>query len=340
MAKLLGGTRIYGTANVDSILYVNGGINSTSNSTGSIVVSGGVGITGNLHTGNVIVVGVNPLIGFTGNASVISTGKELVLGSTGDTHGSYVMRMQARDGQTGPLFQHFGSPEVIDFSFETTGGKRNIRYETRSSVTILGSPSYEFQFGIPQNPSFVTSDSIVLVNVTGASTSNASGAFRVNGGAGIKGNVYSGGIYITGASNGITFVDGTKQTTNAAPYNFSVASFNRANTAASGVTQNPQSTTYSLTTEDAGKYIYYKQSANVILYIPNSGSVPFINGSTIMVVSRTTPNANVTITPNTGVSLYVVGNTTSQSRNVTTYGMATLFMVEANTWYINGIGVV
>jgi len=161
-----------------------------------------------------------------------------------------------------------------------------------------------------------------------------------NGGAGIKGNVYSGGIYITGASNGINFVDGTKQTTNAAPYDFSVASFNQANTAANSVIQNPQSTTYSLTTVDAGKYIYYTQSANVILYIPNSGSVPFINGSTIMVVSKTTSSANVTITPNTGVSLYLVGNTTSQSRNVTTYGMATLFMAEANTWFINGTGVV
>jgi hypothetical protein len=118
------------------------------------------------------------------------------------------------------------------------------------------------------------------------------------------------------------------------------AAFNKANTAANSVTQNPQSTTYSLTTVDAGKYVYYTQSANVILYIPNSGSVPFINGSTIMVVSKTTSSANVTITPNTGVSLYLVGNTTSQSRNVTTYGMATLFMAEANTWYINGTGVV
>jgi hypothetical protein len=35
----------------------------------------------------------------------------------------------------------------------------------------------------------------------------------VYGGAGIRGNVYSGGIYLTGAtSNGITFTDGTKQT--------------------------------------------------------------------------------------------------------------------------------
>jgi cytoskeletal protein CcmA (bactofilin family) len=339
MAKLLGGTRIYGNANVDSILYVNGGINSTSNTTGSIVVSGGVGVTGSLYTGNVAVVGVNPLIGFTGNASVISTGRELVIGSTGDQLGAMYMRMQNRTGQNGPLFDG-GSLGLIDFGFLSSSIQRNIRFETRNASTILGSPSSEFQFGLAGNPSFVSNDTVVLVNTTGASTSNSTGAFRVNGGAGIKGNVYSGGIYITGTGNGITFVDGTRQTTNAAPFAYTQASFDKANTAANSVTQNPQSTTYSLTTVDAGKYVYYKQSANVILYIPNSGSVPFINGSTIMVVSKTTSSANVTITPNTGVSLYLVGNTTSQSRNVTTYGMATLFMAEANTWYINGTGVV
>jgi hypothetical protein len=232
MAKLLGGTRIYGNANVDSILYVNGGIASTSNSTGSIVVSGGVGVTGSLYTGNVAVVGVNPLIGFTGNASVISTGRELVFGVTGDEYGSMLFRMQNRTGQNGPLFDG-GGLGVIDFSFLTSSVQRNIRYETRPvGGTILGSPFAEFQFGLAGNPSFVMNDNIVLVNPTTASTSNSTGAFRVNGGAGIKGNVYSGGIYITGTGNGITFVDGTVQTTNSASYGFSVASFAAANTAA------------------------------------------------------------------------------------------------------------
>ena len=44
------------------------------------------------------------------------------------------------------------------------------------------------------------------------STSNVSGTLIVSGGAGITGNLYTGGIYVTGA-NGITFPDGTVQTT-------------------------------------------------------------------------------------------------------------------------------
>jgi hypothetical protein len=37
--------------------------------------------------------------------------------------------------------------------------------------------------------------------------------------------------------------------------------------------------------------------------------------------------------------LFLAGNTTSAVRNVTTYGMATLVHVSANTWFINGTGV-
>jgi len=53
----------------------------------------------------------------------------------------------------------------------------------------------------------------LLLNSAQASTSNNSGTLIVAGGAGISGNLYTGGIYITGSANGITFPDGTVQTT-------------------------------------------------------------------------------------------------------------------------------
>jgi hypothetical protein len=114
----------------------------------------------------------------------------------------------------------------------------------------------------------------------------------------------------------------------------------QANAAATSIPQNTQTTNYVLQPSDGGKHIYYTQSANVNLYIPNTGQATFLNGQTIMIVSQTTSSANITILPNTGVSLYLAGNTTvSASRNVTTYGMATLIRVAANTWFINGTGV-
>jgi hypothetical protein len=55
----------------------------------------------------------------------------------------------------------------------------------------------------------------ILLNSAQQSTTNGSGSLIVSGGAGITGNVYTGGIFITGAANGITFADGSTQTTGA-----------------------------------------------------------------------------------------------------------------------------
>jgi hypothetical protein len=61
----------------------------------------------------------------------------------------------------------------------------------------------------------VTSISVGQILLTSAQTSitNGSGSLIVSGGAGISGNLYSGGIYITGSANGITFSDSTFQNT-------------------------------------------------------------------------------------------------------------------------------
>jgi hypothetical protein len=112
---------------------------------------------------------------------------------------------------------------------------------------------------------------------------------------------------------------------------------NAANAAAQTIPQNAQSTDYTLQLTDAGKHIYYTNNSAVSLYIPWTANTTYANGTTITIISNT--SSNVTVTPNTGVSLYLAGNTTSISRNVTTYGMATLIMTAANTWYINGSGV-
>jgi hypothetical protein len=119
---------------------------------------------------------------------------------------------------------------------------------------------------------------------------------------------------------------------------FTQAAFNAANSAITMI-QNPQSSNYVLSLTDAGKYLYYTQSANVTLYIPNSSSVAFSNGTTITIISKTSSSANITISPNTGVSLYFAANSTSSSRNVITYGTATILMASSNTWYVNGFGV-
>ena len=115
--------------------------------------------------------------------------------------------------------------------------------------------------------------------------------------------------------------------------------FDKANITAQSVPQNAQTTNYTLVSADAGKYLYYTQNTSVNLYIPSTSNTSFPNGTTVMVVSRTTSGANVTVTPGNGVLLFLTGNTTSTSRNVMSYGMATIIQVESNTWMISGSGV-
>ena len=118
------------------------------------------------------------------------------------------------------------------------------------------------------------------------------------------------------------------------------AAFAAANSAATTIPQNRQSSNYVLNLTDAGKHLYYETSSNSIVYIPDTSNVAFSNGQTVMIVSRTSSSANIIVSPNASVSLYAAGNTTSGNHNVTSYGVATLMQVSANTWFIAGTGVV
>ena len=71
----------------------------------------------------------------------------------------------------------------------------------------------------------------LLLNSAQQSTTNGSGTLIVSGGAGITGNVYSGGIFITGSANGITFADGSVQTSAGASAATGAAAFAQANAA-------------------------------------------------------------------------------------------------------------
>jgi hypothetical protein len=142
-----------------------------------------------------------------------------------------------------------------------------------------------------------------------------------------------------GAEGTLTFPNSSIQNTAFTGTAIDQVARNSANAAAQTVPQNAQSTNYVLQLTDAGKHIYYTQASNTILYIPTTSNVAFSNGTTIMIVSRKSSDANVTVSPNTGVTMFLAGNTTSASRNVTTYGMASLIQVAANTWFINGTGV-
>lgn len=98
---------------------------------------------------------------------------------------------------------------------------------------------------------------------------------------------------------------------------------------------------YTLQTTDQNQILYVSTGVEgAKLYLPDAVQGPFPDGSIIKIISKTTAYGNVTVIPNTGVSLYKSGNNVSASRNVTTYGVATLFNPTSNVWYISGDAVV
>ena len=54
MAKLLTGTRIYGTATVDTQLFVSGTTSASATNTGALQVVGGIGVGGGGYFGGVV----------------------------------------------------------------------------------------------------------------------------------------------------------------------------------------------------------------------------------------------------------------------------------------------
>jgi hypothetical protein len=101
--------------------------------------------------------------------------------------------------------------------------------------------------------------------------------------------------------------------------------------------QNAQNTSYTLTLTDSGKHVYSQNTATQVLTIPTNANVAFSVGTMVSIVLQ--GSGNVTVSPFSGVTLYLAGNSTSASRTISTYGMATLLKVATNTWFINGSGV-
>ena len=101
--------------------------------------------------------------------------------------------------------------------------------------------------------------------------------------------------------------------------------------------QNAQNTSYTLTLTDSGKHIYSQNTATQVLTIPTNANVAFNVGTMVSIVLQ--GSGSMTVSPFSGVTLYLAGNSTSASRTISTYGMATLMKVATNTWFINGTGV-
>jgi len=93
---------------------------------------------------------------------------------------------------------------------------------------------------------------------------------------------------------------------------------------------NLQSSVYTITALDSGKII--NTSANVTV----NGAI-FSNGQAVSVYNNSV--ANISIISGTGVTMYLGGTATTGTRTLAQKGVATLAMVDSNTFVISGAGL-
>lgn len=99
------------------------------------------------------------------------------------------------------------------------------------------------------------------------------------------------------------------------------------------VSQNVQSSAYSLLLTDRGKSI--DTSAGVT--VPGNATVAFPLGTTVSITNSS--SAAITITQGSGVTLRQAGTTNTGNRTLSAYGVATLRKVDSDLWFISGAGL-
>jgi hypothetical protein len=95
-----------------------------------------------------------------------------------------------------------------------------------------------------------------------------------------------------------------------------------------------------LTKTHAGKHIYVTDPGGIIpqgITIQQNATVPLEIGTTIVIINSNT--SRICYVETTGDTLRLAGASTTGTRQIAAYGMATLIKVAATSWIISGVGV-
>ena len=164
------------------------------------------------------------------------------------------------------------------------------------------------------------------------SLSNINGAIVITGGIACTGNHYSGGVYITGSSNGVTFVDGSKQTTAASSPLTTNAAFNTANTAltvANAALANTSGVTFGGNLKVSGSLLF---NPNIFPGAQTSIAIDFTNNSIVRAQTNSAISVSLTnLIAGKEVSVWLTNtNTTTQ---ILTHGVSAINSSVGSTTY-------
>ncbi|HXV00662.1 MAG TPA: hypothetical protein VG166_09200 [Caulobacteraceae bacterium] len=104
-----------------------------------------------------------------------------------------------------------------------------------------------------------------------------------------------------------------------------------------GTPINNQTASYALVLSDTGKMVRMSNASANTATIPPNSSVAYPLGTAIVI--RNIGAGTCTVTRGSGVTLRIVGSTTSKDVAMTQWGLATLVKEDADTWLISGTNI-
>jgi hypothetical protein len=281
------------------------GTNVTATNSWAVYANGSIGTTSGMSataniTGGNILTG--GLISSTGTITGSSVLGSVVSVSANVTGGNVL---------TGGLIS---ATSTITSAANITGGNVLTGGLISATGTITGSSVLGSVVSVSAN---VTGGNLLTAGLISAA-STVTGTSHLGAVVSVTGNITGGNLAITGNTATVTTA------------NYSIGYLT--------VPQVTLSANSTIALTDLGKHYYSTSASNLSLTIANNTSVVWPVGTAIAIVNAGT--ANILINQGVGVSMYLVGSGTAGNRVLGTYGMATIMNTAANTWFLNGTGVV
>ena len=355
------------------VLTLGGSTDASSTTTGTLIVTGGVGVAKKLYVGtDLSVAGISTFTGdatFTGNVTILGSNSEIsttqinvndsllqlannntsntvdigVFGQynsgSGNVH-SGVFR-DASDG-TWKFFKDYNiepgttiDPAANGFSYANVSIGA---LSTANNISIGTGQAYQINGANVLSStvlgSTVVTSSLTSVGTITSGTWNGTTIAVANGGTGVTSSTGTGSVVLSNSPSLVTPALGT-------PASGTLSSCTVDGTNGVGylnIPQNSQSTAYTTVLDDAGKSIFHPSTdANARTFtIAANASVAYPIGTVIQFVNMTSQVVTIAINSDT---MYLGGTGTTGSRSLAIYGVANAMKMTSTTWIITGSGL-